>query len=69
MEPLLKVEECAEVTRLSPATIYALVHQRRIAHVKLGRALRFRPQDIRDFIESQRRPVGELSTQDMGIRR
>lgn len=47
--------ECAELLALKLSTIDALVHQKRIPHVKLGRALRFRREDIEEWIERQTR--------------
>ena len=55
MERLLDVNKCAEILSLSPSTIYALVHQQRIPHVKLGRSLRFRPVDIEKWVKNQSR--------------
>ena len=48
---LLSVEEAAKRLNLRPTTLYAWVHQGRIGHVKLGRALRFREQDIEECIQ------------------
>ena len=55
MESLLDVKQCADVLRLKVSTIYALVHEQRIPHIKLGRALRFDPDRIREWIEAQTR--------------
>lgn len=49
------VNECAQALGLSIATIYAFVHQNRIPYIKLGRALRFHPDRIREWIEARTR--------------
>lgn len=38
---LLNVTEAAAMLGLKPSTLYQSVYERRIAHVKTGRALRF----------------------------
>ena len=48
---LLTVEEVAQRLHLRPSTVYAWVHQGRIGHVKLGRALRFREEDVDECIQ------------------
>lgn len=61
-EPLWRVSECAKALNLSIATIYALVHQKRIPHIKIGRALRFHPERIREWIEAQTREPMEAKS-------
>jgi excisionase family DNA binding protein len=50
--PLLDIDEAAERLSLSNHTVRAMVRQRKIAFVKLGARVLFRPQDLVDFIES-----------------
>ena len=53
MDQLWNANQCAQALGLSIATIYALVHQKRIPHIKIGRALRFHPERIREWAEKQ----------------
>ena len=48
---LLTVEQAADRLNLKPTTLYAWVYQRRIGHVKLGRALRFWEKDLEECIQ------------------
>jgi excisionase family DNA binding protein len=57
---LLSAAECADLLALNLSTIYALVHQQRIPHVKLGRALRFRPEDIERWVQSQAKEARDV---------
>jgi excisionase family DNA binding protein len=50
--PLLDIDEAAERLSLSSHTVRAMVRQRKIAFVKLGARVLFRPQDLVDFIDS-----------------
>jgi len=58
---LLTVRQTAQRLALKPSTIYALSHQRRIRCVKFGRALRFRPEDVEQFIQDNIREPEEIS--------
>jgi len=51
MSNLLKADQVAEVLGIKKATVYALVRENRIPHVKLGRNVRFRPAAIDDWLE------------------
>jgi len=51
-EPLLDIDETAEILNISPHTVRAIVKIRIITFVKLGSRVLFRPQDLTDFIES-----------------
>ena len=53
--PLWSVNQCAQALGISMATIYAWVHQQRIPHIKIGSALRFDPERIRQWVEEQAR--------------
>ena len=47
---LLKVKEAAEYLGTTPNTIYQKAHKRQIKYVKIGRALRFRKEDLDELI-------------------
>jgi excisionase family DNA binding protein len=49
---LVDIDEAAERLSISSHTVRALVRQRKIAFVKLGARVLFRPQDLEDFVQS-----------------
>ena len=53
-ERLLNVREAARYLAVSVSTLYGWVWQRRIAFVKMGRALRFDMADLEKFIQANR---------------
>jgi excisionase family DNA binding protein len=57
---LLTVRELAAYVRVNPCTVYRWVEQNRIPHLRLGRTLRFRLDDINQFMRErgQRKPEG-----------
>ena len=56
-EPLLTAEEVAVLLRVSIDSIYAYARTGRLARVRLDRAVRFRPADVRAFIERAAQPA------------
>jgi excisionase family DNA binding protein len=50
-EPARTVKEAAEELGLSPATIRLWIRQRKIGYVRLGRAVRIPPSEIRRIVE------------------
>lgn len=46
----LSVQEAAQYTGLSPHTLYAMVSQRRIPFVKLGRLVKFDARMLEEWI-------------------
>lgn len=60
MTNLWNANQCAQALGLSIATIYAFVHQKRIPHIKLGRALRFHPDRIREWVDAQAKEPEEV---------
>ncbi len=56
MTQLLTTEEVAGRLGLQVSTIRKLAYQRKLPFVKLGRAVRFREQDIEEFIAKGFRP-------------
>ena len=53
-DSLVDIAEAARILSVSVSTLYGWVWQRRIAFVKMGRALRFEPTALRQFIEKNR---------------
>ena len=51
---LVDIAEAARILSVSVSTLYGWVWQRRIAFVKMGRALRFEQAALRKFIENNR---------------
>jgi excisionase family DNA binding protein len=51
-EPLLTPDAVARVLACSPKSIYAWAARGALPSVRLGRLVRFRPSDVRRFIET-----------------
>jgi excisionase family DNA binding protein len=51
VERLLKVSEVMDRTSLSRSSLYKLVSENKISHVRIGRSVRFRESEVRRFIE------------------
>ena len=51
---LWDIHEAAQYLAVSVSTLYGWVWQRRIAFVKMGRALRFDPLDLEAFVEANK---------------
>lgn len=50
---LIRVEDAATMLAVSPAHIYKLAKRGALPSVRVGTALRFKPQDIHDYIDAQ----------------
>ncbi len=57
MKRLLTFEETREILGIKPSTLYTWVNMRKIKHIKLGRLLKFRQDDIEEFVEHNKRDV------------
>jgi excisionase family DNA binding protein len=59
MEKLLTAEEVAQILNVSTAWVYDHADRKRpaIVCVRLGKAVRFRPEDVRTFIEAMTQRV------------
>ena len=59
MEKLLNAEEVAQILHVSTAWVYDHADRKRpaIPCVRLGKAVRFQPEDVRRFIETMTRRV------------
>ena len=53
MHRLVSIKEAADYTSLSPHTIYAMVSQRRIPFVKMGRLVKFDVELLDKWIKQQ----------------
>lgn len=52
-ERLLTIQEVAETLSVKVSWLYSAVARGDIAVVRLGRLLRFRPEDVRAFVEAR----------------
>jgi len=53
-EGLVDIAEAARILAVSVSTLYGWVWQRRIAFVKMGRAVRFEQSVLKEFIHQNR---------------
>lgn len=53
MDKLLTIDELAEYLTVKKSTIYQWVHLRLIPHMKVGRLLRFKEEDIKKWLASK----------------
>ena len=58
------VKTLAEKLAITPMTVYRLVDQGRLPAVKIGKSIRFKPQDIDAFLETVRVGPGGLAEED-----
>jgi excisionase family DNA binding protein len=52
MEDLISIRQASAMLGLSRSTVRDWVWRRKIPHVRVGGAVRFRPSDLRAFIEA-----------------
>ena len=57
MENLLTVKEVAKLTRLAPSSIYGMVSQKVIPHIKIGARVVFSQRELEAWVEEKRQPV------------
>ena len=57
---LMTLTEVAERLNTTPRHVRRLVFQRRIAYRKLGRYVRFHPDDVDEYLEAARVHVGAI---------
>jgi excisionase family DNA binding protein len=60
MDKLLTWDEAAEWLGTTPRHVRRLVFERRIAYRKLGRYVRFHPDDLEEYISANRVEVGRV---------
>jgi excisionase family DNA binding protein len=58
MDKLLTWDEAAERLNTTPRHVRRLVFQRRIAYRKLGRYVRFHPDDLDEYVAANRVEAG-----------
>ena len=58
-EALLTVRDVAATLGVCAATVYRLVAEGQLAHVRLLNAIRVAPGDLEAFVERRRRPEGD----------
>ena len=61
MEGLLTMEEVAERLSTTPRHVRRLVFERRIAYRKVGRFVRFHPDDLAEYVAAHRVEVAHLA--------
>jgi excisionase family DNA binding protein len=54
MEALLTKRDTAEHLRVSIRFVELQVQRKALSAIKIGRAIRFRPKDVQDFVEKRR---------------
>ncbi len=57
IEPLLTANDVAALLGLSVDSVYNFARQGRLPRVRLDRAVRFRPADVRAFVERAAQPA------------
>jgi excisionase family DNA binding protein len=62
MDRLLTLAEVAERLNTTPRHVRRLVFERRIAYRKLGRYVRFHPDDVAEYVAAHRVGVGVVGT-------
>lgn len=55
--PLWKYSDVSAYTSLAEATLRQLVMRRKIPYIKIGRSVRFNPEDIDQWLNAHRREV------------
>jgi excisionase family DNA binding protein len=52
LEPLLTIAEAADLLGLSPRSVMRLIKDGKLRVVRIGRAVRIRPEHLKDLVES-----------------
>jgi excisionase family DNA binding protein len=50
-EPMWTVADLSSVMKTAPSTIYGWVHEGFIPHIKIGRCVRFRPNEVMAWLD------------------
>lgn len=59
MADLLKIRDVARMLKLQPWVIYKMVKENSIPVIRIGRNVRFDPDDIGRWIDSQKQAVAD----------
>ncbi len=59
-EKLWTVRQCAEYLSMSVSWVYKQVEANAIPHAKLGHALRFHPQKVREYADTLGEPTNVI---------
>lgn len=59
MERLIGIDQAAEILGVKRSTIYQWVSMKKIKHIKVGRLVKFRESDLKEFIEANTSEVDE----------
>jgi excisionase family DNA binding protein len=57
MDKLLTIDQLADILQIKKATIYSWTFAKKIPHLKIGGALRFREREIVKWIDGQMEEV------------
>ena len=60
METIYTVPEVAEYLKMSKSKVYYLIQRREIPHIKIGRNVRIRQEDLLKWLEKRSRPTREI---------
>jgi excisionase family DNA binding protein len=60
MDKLLTIDQLSEILQVKKATIYSWTFAKKIPHLKIGGALRFREREIVKWMDGQREPVKDF---------
>jgi excisionase family DNA binding protein len=69
IEPLLSIEEVAQVLRISESGVYRLIRREELCCVKVGCRTLFEPLELRAFIATQRQGAAANSEQPTSNRK
>jgi excisionase family DNA binding protein len=69
LDKLLTTEQVAEQLGTTPRHVRRLVFERRIAYRKLGRYVRFHPDDVAEYIAAHRIEAGSIPEGRYGVHR
>jgi excisionase family DNA binding protein len=49
---LLRPEEASKVLAISPRKLWELTNRKAIPHVRIGKSVRYRPEQLREWLDS-----------------
>jgi excisionase family DNA binding protein len=59
LDPIMTVPETAEYLTLSKSKVYILVKRNQIPHIKIGKNVRIRREDLLVWLEKKAQPTSE----------